>query len=171
MALEQLLMNLQSLCDIPSSSCAKSTSVEYAGFGKQLLALMIDSAIFLVFVFPLCGVAAFAAVGISDLPRLGIWTCWASIEALWLYHTLFERSSQQATPGKKTVGIKVTDLAGNRISFGRAAVRNLCKLASVVTIGVGFVMIPFTQKRQALHDIMTRCVVVTCEKEPLKDKD
>jgi uncharacterized RDD family membrane protein YckC len=35
----------------------------------------------------------------------------------WLYHTAMESSHHQATLGKKALGIIVTDMNGNRISF------------------------------------------------------
>ena len=38
------------------------------------------------------------------------------------YFALMESSHRQGTVGKQVVKIKVTDLAGNRISFGRATV-------------------------------------------------
>jgi uncharacterized RDD family membrane protein YckC len=54
----------------------------------------------------------------------------------------------------------VTDLAGNRISFGRATVRYFAQYLSVLTLGVGYFIQPFTEKRQALHDMVAGTVVV-----------
>ena len=48
----------------------------------------------------------------------------------WLYFALFESRGWQATPGKRLLGLRVTDLAGNRISFGRASRRYFSKLLS-----------------------------------------
>ena len=41
----------------------------------------------------------------------------------WLYNAYCESSEWQATPGKKVLNLLVTDLNGNRISFGRASGR------------------------------------------------
>src|SRR5215216_4029552 len=41
----------------------------------------------------------------------------------WLYYALQESSEYRATLGKRALGIVVTDLSGNRISFGRATGR------------------------------------------------
>src|SRR5687767_7260913 len=42
----------------------------------------------------------------------------------WAYHAILESSSWQATLGKRALGMQVTNLAGNRISIGRAAGRH-----------------------------------------------
>jgi Tfp pilus assembly major pilin PilA len=57
-------------------------------------------------------------------------------------------------------GIKVTDLNGQRIGFGRATGRYFAKWISGFTLGVGFVMAGFTQRRQALHDKIAGTLVL-----------
>jgi len=66
----------------------------------------------------------------------------------------------QATLGKKLVGIQVTDLYGQRIGFGRALNRLLGKMLSALTLYIGFMMAGWTEKKQALHDIMAGTLVV-----------
>ncbi len=78
----------------------------------------------------------------------------------WLYYTLLESSSRQATLGKMALGIVVTDLEGNRISFARANGRYWGKLVSAIILLIGFIMAGFTRKKQALHDIMAGTLVV-----------
>ncbi len=80
--------------------------------------------------------------------------------ASWLYFAAFESSRWQATPGKKLLGLAVTDMAGNRISFARASGRYFAKIVSFLTLLMGFVMIGFTQKKQGLHDMIAGCLVV-----------
>jgi uncharacterized RDD family membrane protein YckC len=58
------------------------------------------------------------------------------------------------------ISIKVTDLAGNKISFGRASGRYFAKIISSLTLGIGYVMTGFTQQKQALHDMIAGCLVV-----------
>jgi uncharacterized RDD family membrane protein YckC len=77
-----------------------------------------------------------------------------------LYFPVLECSSLQATPGKLALGIKVTDMQGNRIGFGRALGRNLAKIISAIILYIGFIMAGFTQKKQALHDMIAGCLVV-----------
>jgi len=78
----------------------------------------------------------------------------------WLYFSLQESSAQQATLGKRAVGIKVTDLEGSRISFGRATARYFSKFLSGLICAVGYVMAGFTQRKQALHDMIASTLVV-----------
>ena len=90
----------------------------------------------------------------------------ASFIGPWLYTALFESSAMQATPGKKAIGVKVTDLQGNRISFGRATGRHFAEWITGMTFFVGYVMVTFTQKRQSLHDMIAGTVVVAAGTEP-----
>jgi uncharacterized RDD family membrane protein YckC len=78
----------------------------------------------------------------------------------WLYYALMESSRFQGTLGKMAVQIKVTDLEGNRISFGRATGRYFGKIVSGLTLLVGYIMVAFTRQKQGLHDIMAGCLVV-----------
>jgi uncharacterized RDD family membrane protein YckC len=78
----------------------------------------------------------------------------------WLYHTWMESSRYQATLGKMALGIIVTDLYGNRISFARANGRFFGKWISGMVMNVGYLMAAFTEKKQALHDILAGCLVV-----------
>ncbi|MFK0735299.1 MAG: RDD family protein [Gloeotrichia echinulata GP01] len=72
-----------------------------------------------------------------------------------------ESSSQQGTLGKMALGIIVTDLKGNKISFGVAFARQISKyISSYLTLGVGYIMAGFTSKAQTLHDQITGCLVV-----------
>jgi uncharacterized RDD family membrane protein YckC len=71
-----------------------------------------------------------------------------------------ECSDNQATLGKMAIGIIVTDLNGNKISFGRATGRYFGKIISSVILLIGFFMAAFTEKKQAFHDIITGCLVV-----------
>ena len=78
----------------------------------------------------------------------------------WLYYAIMESSSKQATVGKMALGIVVTDLNGKRVSFGRATGRHFGKILSGLILGFGFIMAAFTEKGQALHDIIAGCLVL-----------
>lgn len=80
--------------------------------------------------------------------------------ASWLYFATFESSPWQATPGKKVLGLRVTDLEGGRLSFIRASGRYFGKIISSLLFGIGFVMAGFTEKKQALHDMLAGCLVL-----------
>ncbi|MBP2667346.1 MAG: hypothetical protein H6Q76_2326 [Firmicutes bacterium] len=76
------------------------------------------------------------------------------------YWPLFESSAWQATPGKRICRLYVADLAGSRISFVRAFVRNTAKVLSLIPLGFGFLMIGITLRNQCLHDKIAGTVVL-----------
>ena len=77
-----------------------------------------------------------------------------------LYYAMMESSSKQATLGKIALGLKVTDGAGQPISFGRATGRHFAKIISVLTFFIGFMMAGWTQRKQALHDMIADTLVI-----------
>ena len=83
-----------------------------------------------------------------------------AVAGAWLYFSLQESSAQQATLGKRAIGIKVTDLEGRRVSFGRATARYFSKILSGLICDVGFIMAGFTARKQGLHDMIASTLVV-----------
>ncbi len=77
-----------------------------------------------------------------------------------LYYTIMETSKFQATVGKLAVGLKVTDVNGEKLDFTKALVRNLCKIISSMILFIGYIMAGFTEKKQGLHDIIAGTLVV-----------
>jgi len=73
---------------------------------------------------------------------------------------MMESSDKQATMGKMALGIIVTDLEGNRVSFGRATGRYFAKILSALILLIGYMMTGFTQKKQALHDMIAGTLVI-----------
>jgi hypothetical protein len=73
---------------------------------------------------------------------------------------LMESSAWQGPVGKRLLGIKVIDIAGRRISFGRAALRTVCKVPSGAILFIGFLMASFRRRKKALHDLIAGCLVV-----------
>ena len=129
----------------------------YAGFWKRFAAAFIDGIIQLVvgFVFVIIMVGG---IGDPDVVE-GVW---ASIDFIlgWFYYSIMESSPTQGTLGKMALGIKVTDLEGNRVGFGKATGRYFGKIISTLIFSIGFIMAAFTEKKQGLHDMMAGCLVV-----------
>lgn len=146
--------------------------MKYAGFWRRFVAILIDTVILIVCFVPIISIIIVPIVfsldssaktpeeieqiklNISDFTRI------LSSTGQWLYFSLMESSSKQATLGKMAMGIYVTDLNGNRISFGRATGRYLGKVISALILLIGFLMAGFTEKKQALHDKIAGCLVV-----------
>jgi len=90
----------------------------------------------------------------------------------WLYKALLESSTIQATIGKRTLKLIVTDLKGERISFGTAAFRSwpawlpwiaFFRYVQLIVFLLAFIscfVVGFTHKKQGLHDRMAKCFVV-----------
>jgi uncharacterized RDD family membrane protein YckC len=75
------------------------------------------------------------------------------------YFAGMESSSMQATLGKKALGMVVTDVNGNRISFLRGVGRYLAKILSALILLIGFIMVAFTERKQGLHDMLAGTLV------------
>ncbi len=101
-----------------------------------------------------------ATTSLASLPQLTPIAFAITLTATWLYYTMFEASSWQATPGKRVMRIYVADLHGQRLTLARAAARNLAKIVSSLTFLVGYLIAGFTEKKQALHDILASCLVL-----------
>lgn len=133
----------------------------YAGFWKRFAAFIIDGLILMVCGFIIGGfidlVHEFTtgtSAGAGALGNLG------GIILGWLYFAIMESSSTQGTLGKMALAIKVTNLSGNRISFGRATGRHFGKIISAFILLIGYLMVAFTSRKQGLHDMMAGCLVV-----------
>lgn len=82
-----------------------------------------------------------------------------------LYFAWMHSSSSQASLGKMAVGVKVVRGNGEPVGFGRALLRYVAYLLfAVFTCGVGVLvsglMVAFTQRKQALHDMLCDTLVV-----------
>ena len=148
--------NMSTYVDEPEMS----SSVEYSGFWRRWLAHFIDSILVsLVVIFLGLVVGMMGGLGEANAEDI-TWLDGVGIVAGWLYYALMESSSKQGTIGKQLMGIKVTDLEGNQISFARASGRYFGKILSALILMIGYLMMLFTQKKQTLHDIMAGCLVV-----------
>ena len=150
---------------------AVQTPVSYGGFWKRLAAYILDwiiltimsIIILIVFSFSfrtLLGSEAFEHGNEAALLGITLGVDLITFAIAWLYYAGMESSSKQATFGKLALGIKVTRLNGERISFSRASARFFSKILSVLLFFIGFIMIAFTEKKQALHDMISGVVVV-----------
>jgi uncharacterized RDD family membrane protein YckC len=77
-----------------------------------------------------------------------------------LYWIGFERSAWQATPGKRALGLRVTDLQGRRLDLGRAALRHVAGVLSWLTLNLGHALAAVPPRKRALHDYIAGTRVV-----------
>jgi len=132
----------------------------YGGFWVRLIALMIDYAVvFVILIGALASLATMAAP--AGLERPIEFAAWLVATFLpFFYWPLLESSHWQATVGKRVMGLQVTDAEGQRLSFVHALLRMLAKIVSSIPLGAGYLLAAFTARKQALHDIIARTLVV-----------
>ena len=131
--------------------------MSYAGFWKRFVAHTVDCVVLTVAmdaIWPrlqLLSEVVEGSVFFQGLLQIGLW---------WLYFAGMESTTPQGTLGKMMLGIKVTDIPGNRITFVDATFRHFGKVFSALPFFAGFFMAGFTRRKQAFHDWMTGCVIV-----------
>jgi uncharacterized RDD family membrane protein YckC len=166
---------------------AQAGTTAYAGFWLRVVATIIDNLIvyvpfgFLMFlsvasIMPTLMRGAngnprdpqFALAIMSQVfPRV-IFMVISFIVGTWLYWALMESSSWQATLGKKALGLYVTDVSGGRPSFGRASGRFFAgrgiamfvPYAGLLYRLIDCILAGFTERKQALHDMIAGCLVL-----------
>lgn len=88
---------------------------------------------------------------------------------VFLYYTLQHSGKYQATFGKRAMKLYVSDESGNKLTFGQAAIRFLGKIINSFTMAVGYIIILFTDKKQGLHDIIAKTLVLDGSKENIAE--
>lgn len=143
--------------------------VVYAGFLKRFAAVFVDSVIVGIVGGAIGGILG----GIFGLAMMGngfaansgsaavnAFSTLIGLALGLLYYGGFHSSEWQATPGKMLIGIKVARVDGDRLSPVRAGARFLATYINLFTLGIGWLMAAFTDRKQALHDFISDTVVV-----------
>jgi len=153
---------------------------DHAGFWKRVLAYIIDAII--LYIPQKIIEKAFGMDAAKEALQQAVTNAGADVNmmmaaqsqfygAMWpamllsmvvavLYFAICESSTWQASVGKLALGIRVTDMEGRRIGFGRALGRYFAKIVSALILGIGFIMVAFTQRKQGLHDMMCSTLVL-----------
>ncbi|MFI5201781.1 MAG: RDD family protein [Candidatus Kapaibacterium sp.] len=163
------------------TTMVENVAVRYAGFWRRFWAWFLDT---LILGAVLGTVAAIIGLGVTGMTGSHYYLMHGSgsqfymmnhefaagsffmltslwLVVPWLYFALMESASTQGTLGKMALGLRVTDLNGNRISFGKATARYFAKILSAMTLLIGYIMAGFTQKKQALHDFVAGTLVLS----------
>lgn len=119
----------------------------YAGFWWRFLAAVIDGILLQIVGKGLALLGIFSAIPLSangDYLNMYYSAVLSSaslfnILLAWLYAATMESSSYQATLGKRAVGLVVTDINGERISFARATGRHFAKIISAMILLIGYI--------------------------------
>jgi len=148
--------------------------ITYAGFWWRVLAALIDGIVLniaqWILIMPFLGIMGISLYSMNQgnmdeesamlmimsmIPMISI-----SAALSWLYYALMESSKLRGTLGKMALNIRVTDMDGGQISFARATGRYFGKILSGMIFMIGYIMAGFTEKKQALHDMLAGCLVI-----------
>jgi uncharacterized RDD family membrane protein YckC len=156
------------------------SNTNYAGFWLRFVAYIIDAiliyAVQAIIILPVLGMLGMSFVNnpssfenMTEAEAMGMFAsimAAASATSLVffiltiLYYSSMESSKFQGTVGKLALGLKVTDESGAKLDFIKALTRNLCKIVSSVILLIGYIMAGFTAKKQGLHDIIAKTLVL-----------
>lgn len=155
---------------------------KYAGFWLRFVAYLVDYIVIQIaqsfIILPILafmGITFFSAGGNYNLDSMSEEEAFAMAAAFIsaistaaflsyilqvLYFSIMESSKYQATLGKLALGLKVTDMNGKRLDFAKAFLRNIAKIISALLLMIGYIIAGFTEKKQALHDMIASALVV-----------
>ncbi len=137
-----------------SASSTVAEEMTLAGFWQRAAATILDVIVILgmeaaldtVLILPLSIVVPLQYAGhkgsishLTGLANVFYWIYWPSffimtIAAPGAYYVLFESSRFQATPGKLVLGLRVTDVRGDRISLKRGVLKIVAQYVSLILI-------------------------------------
>jgi len=139
--------------------------VKYAGFWIRFAAHFIDGIITNIIIVV---VATIAALLFNDAFSEGLGGILALISIPAYYILLTYKKG--ATWGKMAVGIKVISSEDKNLGIWTVVAREtIGKIASLLTLCIGFAMAGFTERKQALHDKIAQTYVVY--KDPNKQNN
>lgn len=155
--------------DQTSQIFTEARPVAYAGFWRRFVAALIDGLL-----LQIVGYFIASAVGYSmfnrtvsygdpfDMFFTAAYVQYTLITTVinWLYFALQESGSAQATLGKRAMGVRVVGAQGQRISFLNATGRYFGKIVSTIILFIGFIMVAWDSRKQALHDKMANTFVI-----------
>ena len=133
--------------------------VAYGGFWIRVVAYLID-AILLSIAFYIIGVVSGLNMMATDYEHYHPTSNLLSLVIGWLYFALMESSERGATVGKMAMNLRVVTDKGQRLSFLNATGRYFAKFVSALILGIGFLMVAFTERKRGLHDMIAGTLVI-----------
>lgn len=141
--------------------------VRFAGFWIRFAAYIIDAVFVQVGAYALgmlVGLVMAQAVIMSEqsMELTNVQVIAGLVGLAWAfgYYLVSQASSWQATPGKRILGLRVVREDGQRVGVGLALGRYLAYIVSGLILGIGFLMIGWTDQKKGLHDMICGTRVV-----------
>jgi uncharacterized RDD family membrane protein YckC len=140
----------------------ENKKLDYASIGNRIIAAILDG-IILIFINFIVGMVLTITINQSSSTSdesLNSLNNLINILISYGYTAYLMSSESQATLGQMAMGIKVTDENGNRITFVAATIRYFMSLVSGIILAIGYLMALFNDKKQTLHDLVAKTVVL-----------
>lgn len=140
---------------VVTNTSTTSNTPKFAGFWRRFFAQFIDGFFMFLISIPLSLlVGGDVILGASSGVVLNL-----------IYCSVFLCSDLMSTPGKAILGMAVVNEENQtKLSFKSAIIRVICAYFSSMILLLGYLIQPFTAKRQTLHDMIAKTIVI--KKEP-----
>ncbi|HYM81227.1 MAG TPA: RDD family protein [Candidatus Limnocylindria bacterium] len=158
--ISQATINPSATTPVPATAPTSFPGVRYGGFWRRTAAFWVDLALAWLFGTLLLMALRLEVTQPDHFEPRTLLSLGIRLIVAWLYRSVFMSSRAQATPGQLLLNLKITDLEGRRISFARATGRYFAEWISFMICLIGYVMIAFSDRKQALHDKLAGCLVV-----------
>lgn len=144
----------------------KLEEIKYAGFGVRVLAHLIDTVILVIGIIGISFMLGFLVGVFSIDPQKNMLTqnlqIFSNILSLFIVAIIIHLWVKYGkTPGKHYLGIEIVDEnTFKRITLAKSLLRYFGYFLSTITLGIGYLMVLFTKKKQGLHDFLGNTVVI-----------
>ena len=128
----------------------------YAGFGIRFIAYTVDAILSLAFSFILSRVLYSTTL---SLLKAEVWNLIIGLTIYSIYE-IFLTYKYGGTVGKILMKCPVVDENGKHITLVQSIIRYFSKWLSTIILGIGYLMIIWTPKKQGLHDKIAKTYVV-----------
>jgi len=140
----------------PKIDLTAQNEVNLANFSARAVAFSADLALAATGYFlslKLCFPAYSPLLNPYSGPWISLWT------AVFLLYQAYSSCQGRRSLGKALIGLRIIDLQGQPLSFGKAATRSAVYLASSV-FNLGFLWSLFTSYQQGWHDLAVGSIVI-----------
>jgi len=154
----------------------QTTDLQYAGFGRRLLAYGVDFLILFLFSNTLQSIMGtniileiMKVTSLEQMQQISSSNSYLNIISVLFgvfYFVYFWAKNNGQTPGKKLMAIKIVKLDGSDLTVSNALIRYIGYFISSFVIYLGFFWILFDKKKQGWHDKIAGTVVVKTNDKP-----
>ena len=143
----------EAYCGQCGTRLSAARPAEYAGFWLRFAGWWIDYVVMSVIQ------VAIIAILVGALGDDG-WTLGQVLGGLSVLVYIVVGNAEGGTVGKRAVGLKIIDDAGNKPGYGRAVIRLLVSFISSLVLLLGYILMVASPRKQTWHDAVAGTYVV-----------